>query len=106
MDVKWSNDLLSESAQSHVDVSVAFLLTSRAFSFLLRVRIRALTCFIRPPEEFIPPADQPYQYIIFRASEVKDIALDGDQPPMVRTRSVTDDPAVMSVSTALNIKTK
>lgn len=52
----------------------------------------------RPPEEFIAPAEQPYQYIIFRASEVKDIALDNDQPPMMRTRSVHDDPAVIGAS--------
>ncbi|THH11982.1 hypothetical protein EW145_g273 [Phellinidium pouzarii] len=51
----------------------------------------------RQPEEFIPPADQPYQYIIFRASEVKDIALDNENPP-VRTRSVHDDPAVIGAS--------
>ncbi|EJD02280.1 uncharacterized protein FOMMEDRAFT_168778 [Fomitiporia mediterranea MF3/22] len=51
----------------------------------------------RSPEEFIPPAELPYQFIIFRASEVKDIALDNDQLP-VRTRSVHDDPAVIGAS--------
>ncbi|KLO14663.1 hypothetical protein SCHPADRAFT_903076 [Schizopora paradoxa] len=47
----------------------------------------------RPPEEFIPPAEQPYEYIIFRASEVKDLALDNEPP--IRPRSVHDDPAVL-----------
>lgn len=59
-------------------------------------RADALLTF-RRPEEFIAPAEHPYQYIIFRASEVKDIALDDFQPP-VRSRSVHDDPAVIGVS--------
>jgi protein LSM14 len=48
----------------------------------------------RPPAEFIPPVQEPYQYIIFRASEVKDLAVD-EPPPR---RSVHDDPAVLGVS--------
>ncbi|KAG6820398.1 hypothetical protein H0H93_001168 [Arthromyces matolae] len=47
----------------------------------------------RPPAEFIPPVQEPYQYIIFRASEVKDLAVDDAQPPR---RSVHDDPAVLA----------
>lgn len=47
----------------------------------------------RPPAEFIPPVQEPYQYIIFRASEVKDLAVD-EPPPR---RSVHDDPAVLGV---------
>lgn len=49
----------------------------------------------RPPNEFIPPVAEPYQYIIFRASEVKDLAVDDPTPPV---RSVHDDPAVLGVS--------
>ncbi|KAG5649888.1 hypothetical protein H0H81_001636 [Sphagnurus paluster] len=45
----------------------------------------------RPPAEFIPPVQEPYQYIIFRASEVKDLAVDEPTP----RRSVHDDPAVL-----------
>jgi len=48
---------------------------------------------LRPPAEFIPPVQEPYQYIIFRASEVKDLAVD-EPPPR---RSVHDDPAVLGV---------
>lgn len=49
---------------------------------------------VRPPSEFIPPVQEPYQYIIFRASEVKDLAVDEPAP----LRSVHDDPAVLGVS--------
>jgi hypothetical protein len=51
----------------------------------------------RPPAEFIPPVQEPYQYIIFRASEVKDLAVDDPAP----RRSVHDDPAVLGVSAHL-----
>ncbi|OSX65481.1 hypothetical protein POSPLADRAFT_1073527 [Postia placenta MAD-698-R-SB12] len=49
----------------------------------------------RPPDQFIPPVQEPYAYIIFRASEVKDLAVDEPQP--VR-RNVHDDPAVLGAS--------
>jgi len=49
----------------------------------------------RPPAEFIPPVQEPYQYIIFRASEVKDLAVD---EPAATRRSVHDDPAVLGAS--------
>jgi len=48
----------------------------------------------RPPSEFIPPVQDPYQYIIFRASEVKDLSVDEPAP----LRSVHDDPAVLGAS--------
>ncbi|KAF9242011.1 Scd6-like Sm domain-containing protein [Melanogaster broomeanus] len=48
----------------------------------------------KPPAEFIPPVQEPYQYIIFRASEVKDLAVDEPSP----RRSVHDDPAVLGAS--------
>ncbi|KAJ4476601.1 Scd6-like Sm domain-containing protein [Lentinula aciculospora] len=54
----------------------------------------------RPPQEFIPPVPDPYEYIIFRASEVKDLAVDQSvEPP--RGRSVHDDPAVIGASSQL-----
>ena len=40
-----------------------------------------------PPAEFISPVQGPYQYIIFRASEVKDLVVDEPEP----RRSVHDD---------------
>ncbi|TFY74975.1 hypothetical protein EWM64_g9037, partial [Hericium alpestre] len=46
------------------------------------------------PEEFIPPVQEPYQYIIFRASEVKDLAVDDPTP----RRNIHDDPAVLGAS--------
>ena len=51
----------------------------------------------RPPDQFIPPVQEPYTYIIFRASEVKDLAVDEPVP----VRSVHDDPAVLGVSAKL-----
>ncbi|KAI0263446.1 Scd6-like Sm domain-containing protein [Gloeopeniophorella convolvens] len=48
----------------------------------------------RPPSEFIPPVQEPYQYIIFRASEVKDLSVEEPAP----SRSVHDDPAVLGAS--------
>ncbi|TFK46666.1 hypothetical protein OE88DRAFT_1667298 [Heliocybe sulcata] len=50
----------------------------------------------RPPSDYIPPVQDPYQYIIFRASEVKDLSVDEAQPPP--RRSVHDDPAVLGAS--------
>ncbi|KAI0064519.1 hypothetical protein BV25DRAFT_244014 [Artomyces pyxidatus] len=49
----------------------------------------------RPPEEFIPPVQDPYQYIIFRASEVKDLAVEEPVAP-APMRNVHDDPAVLN----------
>lgn len=50
----------------------------------------------RPAEEFIPPQDRPYEYIVFRASEVQSVTM--DQSPPVVQRSIHDDPAVIGVS--------
>lgn len=50
----------------------------------------------RPPEQYIPPIQEPYQYIIFRASEVKDLSVDDAvQPP---PRRAHEDPAILAVS--------
>ncbi|KAF8716043.1 hypothetical protein AX14_012458, partial [Amanita brunnescens Koide BX004] len=48
----------------------------------------------RLPAESIPPAQEPYQYIIFHASEVKDLAVDDPTPH----RSVHHDTAVLGAS--------
>ncbi|KAH9945778.1 Scd6-like Sm domain-containing protein [Epithele typhae] len=49
----------------------------------------------RPPNEYIPPVQDPYTYIIFRASEVKDLAVDDSA---TQRRNVHDDPAVIGAS--------
>ncbi|KAF9651462.1 hypothetical protein BDM02DRAFT_3154276 [Thelephora ganbajun] len=50
----------------------------------------------RPPEQYIPPIQEPYQYIIFRASEVKDLSVDDAvQAPPRRTH---EDPAILAAS--------
>ena len=81
--------------KTHVDLSVAFLLT--LIDSLYLCPLTHLSVY-RPPEQFIPPVQEPYAYIIFRASEVKDLAVDEgvqQQPPR---RNVHDDPAVLGVS--------
>ncbi|KAG7442469.1 uncharacterized protein BT62DRAFT_996620 [Guyanagaster necrorhizus] len=50
----------------------------------------------RPAAEFIPPVQEPYEYIIFRASEVKDLTVDEQQ--QVARQNVQDDPAVINAS--------
>ncbi|KAI0693318.1 Scd6-like Sm domain-containing protein [Cytidiella melzeri] len=52
----------------------------------------------RPPEQFIPPVQEPYAYIIFRASEVKDLAVDEGAQQQPPRRDVHDDPAVLGAS--------
>ena len=52
----------------------------------------------RPPQEYIPPNNDPYEYIIFRASEVKDLSVDEEAAvEKNRERNVHDDPAVIGV---------
>jgi len=56
----------------------------------------------RPPEQYIPPTQEPYQYIIFRASEVKDLSVDdGVQAP---PRRAHEDPAILAVSPTFSIQ--
>jgi hypothetical protein len=51
----------------------------------------------RPAAEYIPPNDMPYEFIIFRATEVKDLAVDQPppQPLVLAQRAVHEDPAVL-----------
>jgi len=51
----------------------------------------------RPPNQFIAPVQEPYGYIIFRASEVKDLSVD-ELPPAQSQHNVHDDPAVLGAS--------
>jgi len=55
------------------------------------------TRFHSPPEQYIPPVQEPYQYIIFRASEVKDLSVEDPAQGSAR-RTAHDDPAVIAVS--------
>lgn len=52
----------------------------------------------RPVTEYIPPHPYPYEFILFRAPEVKDISVETNtvQPPSVN--NVRNDPAVIGVS--------
>jgi len=50
-----------------------------------------------PPEDFLAENPTPYEYIVFRATEVKDLAIEKN-PPTANHRSVHDDPAVLGVS--------
>ena len=63
------------------------------FTLFMDENLIRLVTYCRPPTEFIPPVQEPYQYIIFRASEVKDLSVDEPAP----LRSVHDDPAVLGV---------
>ncbi|EAU88913.1 hypothetical protein CC1G_10559 [Coprinopsis cinerea okayama7 len=49
----------------------------------------------RPPAEYIPPAPDPYAFIVFKAAEVKDLSVDEQQMPPPPRRPL-DDPAIMS----------
>jgi hypothetical protein len=54
----------------------------------------------RPPEQYIPPIQEPYQYIIFRASEVKDLSV--DEAVQAPPRRAHEDPAILAVSLVLH----
>ncbi|KAJ3518206.1 hypothetical protein NMY22_g13805 [Coprinellus aureogranulatus] len=55
----------------------------------------------RPAGQYIPPMAEPYQYIIFKASEVKDLSV--DEPIAAAQRNVHDDPAVMRLQTTYSL---
>lgn len=57
----------------------------------------------RPQDQYIPPVQEPYTYIIFRASEVKDLAVD-EAPP--KRGNVHDDPAVLGVSGVFQLRSR
>lgn len=92
---------LSESAKPHVDSSVAFLLKCSTCQWKLCSLTRPSVS--RPPDQFIPPVQDPYAYIIFRASEVKDLAVDEGAQPQPPRRNLHDDPAVLGVSTSIPV---
>lgn len=52
----------------------------------------------RPPAEYIPPQDTPYDFILFRAQEVKDLNVETQPLPVPQQRNVRDDPAIIGVS--------
>lgn len=49
----------------------------------------------RSQEEYIPPQPMPYDYVVFRASEVQNLAVDTEPRP--QPRSTVNDPAVLGV---------
>lgn len=47
------------------------------------------------PAEELPPTSMVYDYIVFRASDVKDIVV--DEPPPIPQHSIPNDPAIVNV---------
>ncbi|ESK82182.1 lsm14 protein [Moniliophthora roreri MCA 2997] len=71
-----------------IDAAASTIQLSKVFSMGTETR--------RPASEYIPPVADPYEYIIFRASEVKDLAVE-EPTPQPPVRNVHDDPAVIGV---------
>lgn len=51
----------------------------------------------RPVTEYIPPYPLAYDFILFRAPEVKDISVETTAPPPPPVNNVQNDPAVIGV---------
>ena len=54
----------------------------------------------RPPNEFLPANPKPYDYIVFRATEVKDLVVERratEEVAAAALATVHDDPAVIGV---------
>lgn len=51
----------------------------------------------RPPHEYLPPNPKPYDYIVFRATEVKDLNVERHATDM-QTAMLNNDPAIIGVS--------
>lgn len=52
----------------------------------------------RPAHEYLPPNPKPYDYIVFRATEVKDLNVERHATDM-QTAMLDNDPAIIGVST-------
>lgn len=53
------------------------------------------------PQEAIPPSDHVYEYIMFRAADVKDLKIDDPNPPKqapAPPQPALNDPAILNVS--------
>lgn len=53
------------------------------------------------PQEEIPPSDHVYEYIMFRAADVKDLKIDDPNPPKQQPappQPALNDPAILNVS--------
>lgn len=52
------------------------------------------------PQEEIPPSDHVYDYIMFRAADVKDLKIDDPNPPKEQAapQPALNDPAILNVS--------
>lgn len=49
-------------------------------------------------EEFVPAADNVYDYIVFRGSDVKDLRIEETPEKPVHQPQVPNDPAILGVS--------
>lgn len=58
----------------------------------------------RPPAEYIPPQDTPYEFILFRAQEVKDLNVETQPLAAPQQRNVRDDPAIIGVSARHSVR--
>lgn len=59
-------------------------------------------------QEEIPPSDHVYDYIMFRAADVKDLKIDDPNPPKQQRpapQPVLNDPAILNVSVVIECKT-
>jgi len=53
----------------------------------------------RRPGEELPPGNEPFDYIVFRGSDVKDLRIEeGPREPEPRKPQMPDDPAILGVS--------
>ncbi|KIJ34678.1 hypothetical protein M422DRAFT_51910 [Sphaerobolus stellatus SS14] len=73
-----------------IDASQATIQLSNVYSMGTETR--------RPPAEYIPPQPTPYEFILFRAKEVKDLSVDSEPLPSAPAANVHNDPAIIGVS--------
>lgn len=52
------------------------------------------------PQDELPPSDHTYEYIMFRAADVKDLKIDDPSPPKfaAQPQPTLNDPAILNVS--------
>lgn len=50
------------------------------------------------PQDEIPASDHVYEYVQFRAADVKDLKIDDPNPPKQQPQPALNDPAILNVS--------